>query len=324
MLHDGDLVPAPFTPWALASSSQLTITQKWEVTRFLALLHTIDARHWERRTLGELLDRYTSTPLTRRLLKMFVAIATFGHSNQMSAGAALRQLKVGLAGVRYPDGGFQSLVDGLVRVAEETGVDLRCGVAATGVRRGQVATRQRSLNADAIVLAVPPRVAEKLADVEFGPQRATRMATLDVVLDQAPRAPDNVIDLERAIYLSFHSPVAELGDGVVLHSAKYLDPFAPFDADATRAEVESLLDRAQPGWRDQVSYVRFLPRIAVNHWFCDAESGGQPGRPDISLGDGMYVAGDWVGDEGMLTDAAMASGRRAALVALEDQRRAAA
>jgi predicted NAD/FAD-dependent oxidoreductase len=45
-------------------------------------------------------------------------------------------------------------------------------------------------------------------------------------------------------------------------------------------------------------------------------SGGLTGRPNGDRGDGLYLAGDWVGPEGWLVDAAIASGSAAAAAAL--------
>jgi hypothetical protein len=54
------------------------------------------------------------------------------------------------------------------------------------------------------------------------------------------------------------------------------------------------------------------------------EGGGQRGRPDVTdTGcDGVLVAGDWVGPEGHLADAAIASGERAGRRAVDDLGRA--
>lgn len=44
--------------------------------------------------------------------------------------------------------------------------------------------------------------------------------------------------------------------------------------------------------------------------------GGLAGRPAVDRGEGLYLAGDWVGPEGWLVDAAIASGAAAAAAAL--------
>ena len=46
--------------------------------------------------------------------------------------------------------------------------------------------------------------------------------------------------------------------------------------------------------------------------------GGLAGRPPVEQGEGLYLAGDWVGPEGWLVDSAIASGAAAAAAALRN------
>jgi phytoene dehydrogenase-like protein len=65
---------------------------------------------------------------------------------------------------------------------------------------------------------------------------------------------------------------------------------------------------------------QYLPRIEAVGALPLAAAGGFAGRPDVAapgIG-GLYLAGDWVGPEGFLVDASVASARRAAGLALED------
>ncbi len=116
------------------------------------------------------------------------------------------------------------------------------------------------------------------------------------------------------IYLSTHTPSAALAPegGEVVHVMRYGAP-DPVNADAgVRAELEAFLDDAQPGWRDQVTAERFNRRLVVAHGRPDPST-GSAGRPMPHIGDlaHVYVAGDWVGPDGLLADAALASGRAA-------------
>lgn len=82
-----------------------------------------------------------------------------------------------------------------------------------------------------------------------------------------------------------------------------------------RIEEVRLSDaRAHPGWRERVEARRFLPGAVVSHDVPTVESGGPEGRygPDVHEADPLFVAGDWVGPDGMLSDAAAASARAAA------------
>ena len=67
------------------------------------------------------------------------------------------------------------------------------------------------------------------------------------------------------------------------------------------------MDLVQLGWREVVEEHRMMPEMVVTHALVQA---GKP-RPEIdsSAVEGLWLAGDWVGEEGMLADGAAASGR---------------
>ena len=147
-----------------------------------------------------------------------------------------------------------------------------------------------------------------------------RAACLDVALRRLPKpANDYVMGIDEPTYLSDHTRAAQLGDGHVVHLAKYL-PITPTNAADDRAELEAMLDLAQPGWREEVIDERFLPNLVVNHWLAKAEDGGLNGRPDGTLieNPNVYLAGDWIGSQGWLVDASFISGKRAAERALAE------
>ena len=63
---------------------------------------------------------------------------------------------------------------------------------------------------------------------------------------------------------------------------------------------------------------RFLARMIVSGAMPIAATGGLAGRPSITATGArrVFLAGDWVGPHGLLTDAALASGQAAARAAL--------
>ena len=147
-----------------------------------------------------------------------------------------------------------------------------------------------------------------------------RVATLDVGLSETPR-PDArfVLGIDQPLYLSVHSGVSDVAPagGTMLHVAKYLGDDAS-SAEEVEQELEALLDLAQPGWRDVLVERRFLPNLVAVNALAMAEDGGLSGRPDpVTAVPGVYLAGDWVGSEGWLADASLASAKRAARAALE-------
>jgi hypothetical protein len=93
--------------------------------------------------------------------------------------------------------------------------------------------------------------------------------------------------------------------GALIHLGKYLAA----NEDGTREELESVADLVLPGWRSQVKVARFLPGMTVSYAIPTLV--GRPGVNAIPI-PGVALAGDWVGKESMLVDAAVASAFEAA------------
>ena len=144
-----------------------------------------------------------------------------------------------------------------------------------------------------------------------------RAACLDVALNRLPIPKATfALGIDRPLYLSVHSATAQLApDGCALiHVAEYLPPDHLDSPEHVERELEGLLDLVQPGWRKSVVYRRFLPDMITMNAMPLARLDGNLGRPGPEVADirGLFVAGDWVGDEGMLVDASLASAKEAA------------
>jgi hypothetical protein len=100
---------------------------------------------------------------------------------------------------------------------------------------------------------------------------------------------------------------------------KHLDPSVSHDVGADRAELESWLDAAQPGWRAEVVEARFMPDLVVSNALVTAAMGGRAGRPgpEVPGTRNLYVAGDWVGPRGILSSAGLWSAKLAARKVIE-------
>jgi hypothetical protein len=77
-------------------------------------------------------------------------------------------------------------------------------------------------------------------------------------------------------------------------------------------ELEDLLDFLQPGWRNVVVKKRPLPNMVLSNALVTAANNGLSGRPDPKIENNLYIVGDWVGSEGLLSTASFASAKRAA------------
>jgi phytoene dehydrogenase-like protein len=237
--------------------------------------------------------------------------------------------------VRYLDGGWQSLVDGLRRAAETAGVRLLLDAKVTSLQQQDHAW-SIGLASGAVCRATMVVIATGLSAAADLLQQTAAAATvcgwatnaipatvacLDVALRRLPHPGATfALGIDRPLYLSVHSAVAKLApdSSALIHVARYQPVSQPPDPDADGQELEALLDLVQPGWRDQLVYRRFLPRMVAMEAIARAAQGGLAGRPGPAVPgrDNLYVAGDWVGPEGMLTDAGLASARQAAYLVL--------
>jgi phytoene dehydrogenase-like protein len=140
------------------------------------------------------------------------------------------------------------------------------------------------------------------------------VACLDLALARLPQPETHfALALDQPLYFSVHSAVADLAPAgaAAVHVAKYLDRGATGKTDLN--ELEGLLDRVQPGWRELIVWRRFLPSMRAANALVTAADGGLDGRPIVAFKriTGLYFAGDWVGPEGMLGDAALGSAAQA-------------
>jgi len=319
---------------SLLTTSLFALSAKLEAARFLASIGRIDGNPLMDVSVRDWLDR----TLTHNEVKDFVLaafrVATYANApDLMSAGSAIEQLKKAFAtSVLYLDEGWQTLVEGLREAAVHAGVSVETGVKADVVLRdtagainGVRLVDGRMLEASTVVIASSPSAAVQL--VENGNETSlkgwadhaipVRAACLDVGLSRLPRPKATfALGIDHPLYLSVHSATARLAPegGALIQTAKYLLPDHRESSASDEAELEGLLDLVQPGWREVVVQRRFLPDMIVMNALPLASGNGTQGRaaPEVTDVPGLYLAGDWVGDEGLLVDACLASAKRAA------------
>lgn len=253
----------------------------------------------------------------RDLAAALVRVTTFvADHDALTADVAARQLRIGAwPGVRYLEGGWQWLVDALAARARRRGADLRTRAAVRSLeRRGDgwvAATGDAEIEGDVVVVAAGlPSAAARLIEGIEAPGPAAEVSSLDVGLRRLPARTRFALGLDEPVYFSRHSPPKHRG-GVLMTAASY--------AAEPLATLERLVDRLQPGWRDELVVHRHLPRMtAVGAVASPAR------RPPVAHEPGLFLAGDWVGSEGWLVDAALASGSAAARAALTAPRAVAA
>jgi phytoene dehydrogenase-like protein len=325
----------------LLASRLLSVREKWRFANLLSALGRLDTQPLDEISLHQWLRETAGTGPLAAVLRTLIRVSTYSDDpDRMSAGAALGQLKLALAGnVWYLDGGWQTLVDGLRDRALEHGARICTRTAVKDVQSDESGVSVRFtdgqiLTSRAAVLAVSPTVACELLDLpaESSLTRWSavcipiRAACLDIALERLPRPEYRLaFGVDRPLYLSVHSAAAKLApDGVaVLHAMKNLGDDRETSSEDVERELEALMDWLQPGWRTLVIERRFLPVMTVAPSLPRAEDRGLRGRPGVALAErpNVFLAGDWVGPEGMLADASAASAEESARRVLDALRK---
>jgi phytoene dehydrogenase-like protein len=325
---------------SLLTTSLFGLSAKLETARLLGSIAKLDGQAAMGTSLREWVDSHISHAEVREFLHAVFRVSTYTNApEQMSAGAAIEQLKKAFGkGVLYLDGGWQTIVDGLMEKAVQSGVLVETGAKVEavehdmkGAARGVRLADGRAFPTRNVVIASSPAIAARL--VEHGQQTSlarwadeatpVKAACLDVALEYLPRPKATfALGIDRPLYLSVHSATARLAPegGAMIHVAKYLPTDHSDSPGAVERELEGLLDLLQPGWRAAVAQRRFLPDMIVMNAVATAGRDGTQGRPGPRVSDvpGLFVSGDWVGGEGLLVDASLASAKQAAeLIAAE-------
>jgi phytoene dehydrogenase-like protein len=325
----------------MLTTSLFGLSAKLEAARLLASLSKIETASLAGVSVREWLDTNISDGVVQEFLMAAFRVATYTNAPElMSAGAALEQLQMAFdKSVLYLDGGWQTLVEQFSRLATDAGAVIETGTKIEQVERDQTGRVRgvrladgRTIFSSTVVIASSPQVAVSL--VERGRETslarwadeliAVKAACLDVALKQLPRPKATfALGIDRPLYLSVHSATAQLAPegGALIHVAKYLPPDHAGSPAEDRRELEGLLDLVQPGWREAVVSSRFLPDMIVMNAVATAALEGRKHRPSPEVQDvpGLFIAGDWVGDEGLLADASLASAKKAAQLIISKQ-----
>jgi phytoene dehydrogenase-like protein len=268
-------------------------------------------------------------------------------------------MAISSGGVLYLDGGWQTIVDGLMSEALKAKVSINIGRRVSNIKETVNKTSKKLtistpswriyfsdgsniLTSNLVIAGSPTDVQLLFEDSKpefqshlFGDGRITetrrpnpvRVACLDVALSTLPNPRIPVaIGIDTPFFLSVHSATAKLAphDAALIHVMKYLGSTHEPNLKDDRLELEAFLESVQPGWRDVLVKERFLPNMVVYNAIVSADQGGILGRPDTKVPqtENLYLVGDWIGPEGLLADASFASAKHVAQQILKVQPKA--
>lgn len=298
----------------------------------------IDFSQFDSVTEQEWLDKNIHDINDAEIIKTIVRLNTYGNDPDIqSIGPVLHQIYVGSrAGVMYLDGGWQTLVDGLLTVAKNANARIVMGKKAIKVKRTDssgwqvLLSDKTEVSAKVVVIAAGPNDAYSLFDDNERPDvlskaakeaKPIRLVCLDVALSSLPdKDVTFALGVDRPLYFSVHSAYAKLAPegGALIHVAKYLGTSNEPKPREDQPELEEFLDLLQPGWRQVLVKKRPLPNMVVSNALVTAADGGLGGRPEPRIADNLYIVGDWVGKEGLVSNASVASAKHAAQLILNE------
>lgn len=318
-LLDGQQHILPSSPGALLRTTCMGARDKAQFGKLLAIIPRLDARTLEGQSVSDWLRGHNLRPKVDALTRAFFRLATYAADlDELGADAAVAQLQLAAkSGVIYVDGGWAQLIDALhARVRVRTGAAARRVESDSG--RVTVHTDDGALIARAAVLA--PGAPDALRGLLPGDPgwadlgEPVTAACLDVGVRRAP-SPGYVLGMDEPLYGTTQSPPARqpITDGAVVGVIRY----GARTAERDRPQLEAHLRQVGVS-EDDVVVRRFLARMVVTGAMPRATTGGLTGRPDITATGlrHVFAAGDWIGPEGLLADAALASGHAAGLAAL--------
>ncbi|HEX6484033.1 MAG TPA: FAD-dependent oxidoreductase [Ktedonobacteraceae bacterium] len=326
----------PFGAAALAETTLFSQTEKDELTQLYAALPQFNSAQLQGISWQTWLETNIWHASVRQFLQARARLSTNTWAPDLIDAGLIMDIFQNRSGVLYLHKGWQPLVDGLLQAAQQAGATVitAARVAAVELAGGAVeAVRLEDgarYPAAAVILAVDADTASRL--VAEGQHEIMRdwalqtipshIACFDVALRRLPN-PGNVyaIGMDRPLYYAVHSTWAQLGrgNGAFIHTTRYHRHGESPSAEMIKRELEALLDRMQPGWRTEVVAQSFFPHIQAVSDIVQAKRGGINGRPRPSVPGigGLYVAGDWVGNEDQQSGAAFASATRAAHLVAE-------
>ncbi|HTB50908.1 MAG TPA: NAD(P)-binding protein [Solirubrobacteraceae bacterium] len=247
---------------------------------------------------------------TAEMLSAGAGVFTFHHDpGELSAdfvwSRMVRLLLTVPSIVRYPVGGWSSLIDSLECRVRELGVVVEVG------------TRVDVLPEAPVIVATELDQARELIGDDSLRWNSGRTVCLDLGVHYRRGDPTVVSDMDEAGWIGRYSAAnpSIAPDGEELIQAQM--PIRPGEsADQAALRLERLLDVGLDEWRGRETWRR--------RQVMDGRSGAldMPGtswreRPAVDRGDGVFLAGDTVAAPGMLAEVSWASALEASRLALQ-------
>jgi phytoene dehydrogenase-like protein len=221
-------VPGDYGSWLSAGKGDGTLVET-DGSRFFKSPTEIDFSQLEGITVKEWLDKNFHDTNDAEIIKAILRLNTYGNDPEIqSIGSALRQIYVNSReGPMYVDGGWQTLVDGLLTVAKNANARIVMDKKAISMKRTDsssgwqvLLSDKTQVSAKIVVIAAGPMDAYSLFDEKERPEvlskaakaaKPVRLVCLDVALSSLPdKNALFALGIDRPLYFSVHSAYAKL------------------------------------------------------------------------------------------------------------------
>lgn len=300
----------------------LTFQEKKEFIQLMLKIGTLDPSRHSQQTLKQWAEFHIKSKVNQLLFYSFCRLASYVNAPELvDAGVVLRQLKLSLGGAIYVNRGWQSIIDKLKEKGTKLGVQFIKDSRVKEVddanviylRKGEI----HQLQAKWVISTVPPKEVlgmvkgienSKLANL-LSNCIPVKASCLDVTLSQlTDKNLHFSLDMNQSLYYSNHSHSSKLTyhpSYQVIHVMKYL---RPEESVSTEQELETFLEKNQPGWKNYIVSKRYSPNLIVSYRYptVGAEDIMEHAIKEFP---GLIVAGEWFGNHSLLAEAAVQSAK---------------
>jgi protoporphyrinogen oxidase len=333
-IWENEVYPIPTDFLSVLSSSLLTWKGKIVFSKLMLKIMKSNFDSIPQISLSNWAETEISDPMVRHIFYALCRLSTYNSAPTLQlAKPVLKQVKLGLnTGVLYVDGGWETIIQKLKEYAIEGGAEIIYSKNVIEIEHHEHYQSIRCsdgelYNVPACIIAAPPNETLKMVTGSDNTSLLTWVnqaipvtaSCLDLGLKKLPNLENQFsLGLDQSLYFTNQSRSAKLSeDGTLVVSlVKYHNPLQSFNPQEDKAQLETVMDLLHPNWRNEVVVKQYLPKMTVAHDFPHIKRKDNPG-PAIPQMKGIYIAGDWCGHEEILADAAVESGKRAALEILQ-------
>ncbi|WP_242239248.1 NAD(P)/FAD-dependent oxidoreductase [Bacillus cereus group sp. BfR-BA-01309] len=327
----GDIFTIPTDFRSILSTPLLSWSAKVQFSRLMIHLGKLDVGKVPKMSLTTWAENEIKDPMVRNIFYALCRTTTYTYAPTIQlASSVLKQIQLSMKeGVLYVDGGWETIITNLRGIASTSGVQFLAKKNVLKIEYCEGKQRIQCFDdevfeAGAVIVTTPPKEACKIikgaegTSLQKWSEQSIQVtaSALDIGLKHLPNPLHHfALGLDQPIFFTNQSRAAKLSEdgSIAVSLIKYHNPVLELNhIQEDKEQLKNTMELLHPNWKREVVAQQYLPKISVVHDFPHIDRVENPG-PNIPEMPGVYVAGDWVGHDEILADAAVASGKRAAL-----------